>query len=356
MIGHVRNWWRGVPLSVKKGLIISLVSLILLDLVFIGSLSSGISRISDKAATSRLNFKYSRLPGRPKHKLKIALLTYYSGDRYGNELRQLTWSNKQKYAAKHGYDIFDINSIPSVAARVTDEREKMHNFFFYKYLAAAEAFKGTISNKRYDYIVWTDPDALFLNFSKRLEDIIDERFDVQVTTGPPSHPQWGMIVNTGSFIVKNSLFGNKFLDDVLYMSQTHCGEFLLENPGAGEPLNGWLQVCNADGAYWLNDQGIVQALFTFKKADYKCRIKKTWMRAFNSEFPWYGQGDLAVHFPGRGLEDKKRLIKAFEHHSNVSTGKLKKGYDEILKSDACLTADLIQLEDNYEQHNPVCAN
>lgn len=231
----------------------------------------------------------------------------------------------------------------------------MHNFFFYKYLAALEAFKGTISAKKYDYVFWVDPDSMFLNYSKRIEDIIDERFDVIVTVGPPKHPQWSLVVNTGSFIVKNSEFGQRFLEDVLYMSQNHCGEFLLENPEAGEPINGWLQVCNADGAYWLNDQGIVQALFSFKKAEYKCHIKKTWMRAFNAEFPWYGEGDLVVHFPGRGLEDKKRLVKAFEHHTNFENGKLKKRYDEVLKNDSSMTSDLCELEAIYEEHNRVCS-
>lgn len=356
MIGHIRNYYRKVPVSVKKGLILALITFITFDLIFFGGIKSACQSLSDNARSRKRNYKYSQLPGRPKKKLKIAILTYYSNDRYGNELRQLTWTNKQKYAADHGYDVFDINSIPSMAARLVEEREKMHNFFFYKYLAIAEAFKGLMSSKRYDYVVWSDPDAIYLNYSKRYEDIIDERFDVIVTTGPPNHPQWGLVVNTGGFIVKNSEFGARFLEEVLYMSQNHCGEFLLENPEAGSPLNGWLQVCGADGAYWLSDQGIIQALFSFKKSDYKCHIKKTWMRAFNSEFPWYGQGDLAVHFPGRGLEEKKKLIKAFVHHLDVSTGKLRKGVDESLKSDHSLTADLIQLEQKYQQHNSVCAN
>lgn len=342
-------------MTVRKALLASVVALLVLDLVWFGCLSSGCRRMSEKAAAQSLNYKYSKLQGRPKRRLKIAILTYYSNDRYGNELRQLTWQNKQKYAAEHGYDIFDINSIPTMTSRIVEEREKMHNFFFYKYLAVSEAFKGTLSNKHYDYVIWNDPDSIYLNYAKRYEDIIDERFDVIVTTGPPSHPQWGLVVNTGGFIVKNSEFGHKFLEDVLYMSQNHCGEFLLENPSAGEPLNGWLQVCTADGAYWLSDQGIVQALFSFKRADYKCHIKKTWMRAFNSEFPWYGEGDLAIHFPGRGLEEKRRLIKAFEHNTNFSTGKLKPGHDESLKSDKCLTSDLVELEQAYLIHNSVCA-
>lgn len=354
MMSQVQSWYRSVPTWLKRTFAIGIIVILSFDLLFIGGIRSTVSSVNDSASSKKLNYKYSRLPGRPKRKLKIALLTYYSNDKYGNELRQLTWSNKQKYAATHGYDIYDINSDPTLSARVVEEREKMHNFFFYKYLSISETFKGSLGGKKYDYALWTDPDAIFLNHSKRIEDLIDERFDVIVTTGPPKHPQWGMVVNAGSFIVKNSDFSARFLDDVLEMSQNHCGEFLLENPGAAEPINGWLQVCNADGAYWLSDQGILQALFTFKGSDYKCHFKKTWMRAFNSEFPWYGEGDLAVHFPGRGLEDKKRLIKAFEHHVNLQNGKLKKGHDEVLKGDKSLTGDLIQLEETFDKYNLLC--
>ncbi len=313
--------------------------------------------MSDSYKCQSLNRKYAKLPGRPKTKLKILILTYYANDTYGNEIRQLTWANKQKYANSHGYDIIDAGMVPEFVSKINDEKSKMHNYFFYKYLTMLEVFKGSLgNNKSYDYIFWADPDALFLNHSKRIEDIIDERYDVIVTTGPPSHPQWGLVVNTGAFIVKNSELGKLFLGDVVFMSQNHCGEFLVTYPAASEALNGWLQVCNADGAYWLSDAGMVQALLSFTEAEYKCFIKKTWMRAFNSEFPWYGEGDLAVHFPGRGINDKKKLLRAFLQFTNFKNGTLKKGYEQILKSDKCLTSDLAELDFIFDPHNPICTS
>lgn len=342
---------RRIPLVVKRCLVACLAIYFIFDLIWIG----GIVSLFDRANNARINYKFSKLPGRPKGKRRIAILTYYSSDSYGTELRKLTWPNKQKYAAEHGYDIYDINSIPDLSSRIQEQKSSMNNFFFYKYMSMAEALQGKFNNgRKYDYLVWNDADSLFLNHSRRFEDIIDERFDVTVTTGPPSHPQWGLVANTGSFIVKNSDFTKQFLAEALEMSKTHCGEFIVDNPTAGQAFNGWLQVCSADGGYWLGDQGIMQALFSFKPQEYKCHFKKTWFRTFNSEFPWYGQGDLSVHFPGRSLHEKKKLIKAFSKYTNFATGKIDKKAIDLIKSERCLTSDLIQIEKLYDIHNPVC--
>ena len=31
--------------------------------------------------------------------------------------------------------------------------------------------------------------------------------------------------------------------------------------------------------------------------------------AFNSDYPWYRNGDLIVHFPGKGGEERADLMK-----------------------------------------------
>lgn len=350
MLARLHALSRRTPLWLKRSLVGAAVLLAAFDLLAFGCMSAALDRLR----SCNTNYKYSQLPGRPASRPAIAIITYYSPDAFGSDLRKLIWSNKQQYAAFRGYDVHDISALPVVADRIAGQKDRMHNFFYYKYAAALAMLNGEAGGRHYDYVLWSDPDALFLNYSKRLEDIIDERFDVLVTTAPPDHPQWGLIVNTGAFIVKNSAFGRAFLEDVLEMSQRHCGEFLLENPAAGSPVNGWLQVCNADGGYWLSDQGIVQALLSFAKPEYRCHIKKTWFRAFNSEFPWFGEGDLAVHFPGRSLDDKKRLIKAFLKFTDTGTGRVHRRAGDLLKSDESLTADLTVLEAQFAPHNPVC--
>jgi len=346
--------------STKKALLLAVLIFLIFDALFFGILTHMLNYVLENNGGPTIinrNAKYSMLPGRPKTVLpSVAIITLFQEDGYGQELRKLTWNNKQKYAAERGYDIYDANAVPAIKEKIEALREKSHNFYFWKYVAIAEVFKGGVATggKSYDWVVWVDSDAVFLNYGKRFEDIFDERFDVILTTGPPDHPQWGNIVNTGSIIVRNSEFGNSFVDDVLLMSQGHCGEFIIENPEAGTAINGWIQVCNPDGSYWLADQGILQALFTFKPTEYKCHFKKTWFRAFNSEFPWYGPGDLMVHFPGRNLDDRRKLIKSFLKFANFRNGDVDKRYTDVLDPEDTMTSDLVEIEEIYAEVNPTC--
>ena len=68
-------------------------------------------------------------------------------------------------------------------------------------------------NKDYDYVVFLDLDACFLDFDISLDNIIKEinsfsgkEFDIYIGKDPP----FNRIVNTGVFIFKNSEFGKKF--------------------------------------------------------------------------------------------------------------------------------------------------
>lgn len=347
------------PQAKRLALSLFLVFLIVDSLFFgiIGGLLSGASdKVRGKSSFQGRTHLYSRLPGRPKSTKKIAIVTHYSADGYGQELKRLTWANKKKYAEARGYDIYDAETVPAIKQKIESVRDKMHNIYFFKFIALQEILNGgeATGGKQYDWIVWTDGDSIFLNHGKKFEDIIDERFDVIVTAGPPDNPTWTQVVNTGSFMVRNSEFSQTFLEDSIQMSQTHCGEFVIEYPDAGSAVNGWLHVCNADGGYWIGDQGIVMGLYLFKPADYRCHFKKMWFRAFSSEFPWYGPGDLAVHFPGRSMDDRRRLIKAFTKFTDFKTGGVEYKFTDLLDPDDSVTSDLVELEEFYNEMNPTC--
>jgi hypothetical protein len=51
-------------------------------------------------------------------------------------------------------------------------------------------------------------------------------------------------------------------------------------------------------------------------------MKFVGFREFNSEFPWYEEGDFIVHFPGRSLTDRQRLVPLFLNNVNKETGLL----------------------------------
>lgn len=348
--------WNG---NTKKLIVLSILLFLVFDALFLGLISnitdSFVYRLSGAGYISK-SHQYNRLPGRPFNSRRIAIVTYYSEDAPNQEIKRLTWSNKMKYCQKHGYDLYDSNAIPEIVAHIDGLKNKMMYPRYFKYAAIQSVMRGgdATQGRSYDWILWLDGDSLILNHGKRIEEIVDERFDVIVTTGPPDHKQWGNVVNAGAFLIRNNDFGQQFIDDALSLSQNHCGEFVIENPEASTPINGWLNICNPDGQFWLWDQGVLLALHTFKPATYKCHVKKTWFRAFNSEFPWYGNGDLIIHFPGRGFEERKKLMKAFLKYSDFSNGKVDHRYSDVLDPEETLTADLVELEKVYKNVNPTC--
>ncbi len=346
--------WRSIPFTYKKTAVLVMFLVLFADLLFFGNLTNVFYRAENMSS----NYKYSMLPGRPKNKLRIAIVTHHSADAYGYELNKLTYGNKLAYCKQHGYDLYDANANPYISAKIKENKEKMtNNFFFFKYQAMYEVLQGgdATGGKEYDWVVWSDADSIFLNFGKRFEDIIDERFDAVVTIGAPDHPQWKEIINAGSLMIRNTEWGHTFLNDILTMSKQHCMTFVEQYPETKTPINGWLQVCDpTSGGYWLSDQGLVQALFTFKEPSYRCKVKKTWFRAFNSEFPWYGDGDLVVHFPGRRIDERKKIIRAFFKYANFKNGKVNRKYTDLLDHDEAMTSDLVELEELYADANIPC--
>lgn len=348
-----------LPSQYRRWALFLILAFLILDALFFGITSHylfGLDKGKKVALPQGRTHLYSRLSGRPKTHLNIAIVTRYSSDNHGQELRRGTWLNKKKYAKAHGYDIYDCEFNSKLKAKIDAVKGIMKNSYYFKYIALQEVLAGgdATNHKKYDWVVWQDPDSIFLNYGKRFEDVIDERFDVIVTTGPPDNPTWKDIVDSGSFLVKNSGFGSTFLEDVLRMSQNHCGDFVIEYPAAGNALNEWLHVCNGDGGYWLSDQGILIALYMYKPERYRCHFKKTWFRAFSSRFPWYGPGDFVVHFPGHSVEDRRKLIKAFSKFTNFHNGVVELKYTDLLYSEDSITSDLVELEELYKESNPTC--
>lgn len=345
--------------NVRKALILTIMFFLILDALFLGLLSGIVDMMLTHLSGAGFlpkNIQYARLPGRPAGYRKFAVVTYFSGDGPSQEIKRMTWPNKLKFGQERGYDMYDANANPTIIKAIDAARSKMHNPRYFKFTALQEVLRGgaATNGKTYDWVLWLDADSIVLNHSKRLEDIADERYDVVLTTGPPDHPQWATVVNSGAFMVRNSEFGQTFVEDALALSQNHCAEFLIDYPDAATPINGWLQACNPDGQFWLWDQGVILALYSFKPPAYRCHIKKTWFRAFNSEFPWYEAGDLIVHFPGRSLDDRKRLIKAFLKYSNFKTGAVDHRYTDVIDPEETLTADLVELEKIFSAVNPTC--
>lgn len=88
--------------------------------------------------------------------------------------------------------------------------------------------KELLNKNIYDYIVWIDSDAIFMNMNTRLENIINDIYSI--TIGVDYYDNINLIkyngrlnINSGFFIIKNNDIGNMFIDKCIdiYNKQKH---------------------------------------------------------------------------------------------------------------------------------------
>lgn len=128
-----------------------------------------------------------------KHKRpQIAIVCLYNDHHQG--LAEITWKNKQDYAAKHDYLSFAKTDNFSV--------EQVH---FDKFVHILDVMN---SNRDVDWVWWLDNDALITNFDIRIEDLIDDNFHIIMPVDLAG-------LNTGSFLVKNSQQSREWLQYML---------------------------------------------------------------------------------------------------------------------------------------------
>lgn len=110
------------------------------------------------------------------------------------DLANETWTNKQAYAKKHGY----------LAVAKTDNfsKEQVH---FDKFVHILDVMN---SNPNIEWVWWLDNDAMITNFDIRVEDLVD--LDYHVVMGVDI-----AALNTGSFLVRNSLQAKNWLEFLL---------------------------------------------------------------------------------------------------------------------------------------------
>lgn len=114
---------------------------------------------------------------------------------YDNIL-DLTWDSKTKYAEKHGYHLFDGSALVDVSRPAQ----------WSKILAV----QHLLAEEDCDWVLWHDADTLFMNTTVRIQDFLPSSPDVDllVTVDLPN-PGY----NSGSWLIKNSEWGRKFLQD-----------------------------------------------------------------------------------------------------------------------------------------------
>lgn len=235
---------------------------------------------------------------------KYALITHH--DAGYKKLSDITWEeNKAEYAKMHGYgmhaktDNWSCSGVKSPA------------FGFEKFRWAKEVFE---THPEYEWIWWTGTDTMITNFGTRIEDRImnSHHFIIAVDVNG---------INDDSFLVRNTLEGIGFLDDIISREQEgikywdaaqRMMDYLCGFPGTGEP--GWprgeqIKVCD-------------------KYKDVVKIVPQRYMNSFNYDlYPQYQPpndkfdrsgnwclGDWLIHWPAVDLNGRIQLANLYKEH------------------------------------------
>lgn len=197
------------------------------------------------------------------------------------DLAELTWyGNKVQYAERHGY----------LAAAKTDNfsAEQVH---FDKFVHMLDIMKA---NPDIEWVWWLDNDAMITNFNIKLENLVDDDYHVIMPTDIAA-------LNTGSFIVRNSLQARAWLEFLL--SKKH--EYRNDNK-------------------WFEQQAVIDFYPKFQHL-----FKLIPQRQINSyDYAMYGTdptdllgtsgqwepGDFVIHWPGLPNEVRVQLAQQYQQY------------------------------------------
>lgn len=211
--------------------------------------------------------------------MKIALLTFYTGDHY--KIADVVRENKDGYCKKRGYDHIEFKGPYNDGTL---------------YYAIDRLFYLRDILKNYDTIWVLNVQSIITNYNKKIEDLLEDGKDFVISADVGG-------LNAGSFIIKNSQWSFKWLDFLCKKSPLN-------------PTEHW-------GNHW--EQKIIQS--NYQNIEWINNIKIVSQNEINSYIysmypPWnnstpgdWRSGDRVLAFPGQSLE--KRLIEVPKHFDRV---------------------------------------
>jgi len=199
-------------------------------------------------------------------------MAYDDSDRWGiaySRLGDISAENKKAYAEKWGYDFV-------VQRERIDKNREMH-------WAKITTLIDVVP--RYDWVFWTDADSLVMNYEKKIDEHLDDRYDVIFNEDENG-------LNSGHFFIKNTQWS---LD------------FLRESYSIYPPPKIY-----ANGMYhtW-QDQGAMRTYLT-RHPESQSRVKLCDQKEFNCYIHNYEDGDFILHFAGgKGNDYKLEMMQKY---------------------------------------------
>eukprot|EP00040_Diaphanoeca_grandis_P008288 m.44739 g.44739 ORF g.44739 m.44739 type:complete len:308 (-) comp19764_c0_seq2:217-1140(-) len=238
---------------------------------------------------------------------RVAVTTICVDDATGsaNLYRDITMANHKAFSATHGYDYFPVTE-PLEHLKGTNLSDvRWHKSFVVQDLLL-----------RYDWVFWSDCDAMFMNFSLPLP----------IPRATPSSgsavPHMIVIgdnyqaINSGQFLIDNSQWSLNILSQIPSARvpwnrdrKHNCG-----NAGKDNPVFNWVlwrncTVSSGSGASLTACQAQVnRSLFPNQLG---CSEFNTYPRSYANMSPEKRTTVFRVHFPGNQL-DKVKFVNAFK--------------------------------------------
>ena len=124
-----------------------------------------------------------------------------------NELAKLTQPSKEAYAAAHGHDFYC----------------KTQDFAKDKAIGWAKIEIALEKMSQYDWLFYVECDAMIMNQTIRLENIIDDSRDIIIAESKYRHNFQG--INTGVMLIKCSEWNRQFFQHLCEKGQYHNGNW-----------------------------------------------------------------------------------------------------------------------------------
>jgi hypothetical protein len=150
-------------------------------------------------------------------KMKIALISL--GTKNIADIRDIGFSNKKQYCNKYGYDFIGYDAVLDTSRPAS----------WSKILAIQEHID------KYDWIMWIDADAAIINNNIKVEDIVDNNFELLLSKDEVN-------INMGVFFLKSCAW-SKFFLNVVYSLDRYVDDTFWEQAAVISllPNNGYIK-------------------------------------------------------------------------------------------------------------------
>ena len=215
-----------------------------------------------------------------------------SNDEHYRPLANITWTGKQAYCKKWGYDAIHFLVPPRTEeSKVTEGHNQWYGF------AKIKQIIDTLETGKYDWVFFSECDALITNHNISLDTIVDNEYHVLLTSNFDG-------INMGNLFVRNTPQG------LGYMKFIYSQYPKYKNAGYAE------QQAVMDS--WQTNKNILrvmpQKMFNshddFLYDHYK--VPKERRKDIQGNSGQWEPGDFQVHHCGFGLEKRLEFVKFYE--------------------------------------------